>query len=166
MADRVDVTLEDVLDAFLARLRSELGLNDRTCFLWLQRSGPPPPVPDDVFITVEPDGGTFDAAMITGGGANQVTVETTIGITIHSLVRLDPGGRDAYVLQDSTRGIMPMLTSVLRALVSHDLLVGGNQCLRELLMPTGFERPQRLEGEKRATITVVFNISFDWDMTA
>jgi hypothetical protein len=167
MADPVDAKLADVLDAVVLRLRTAVVLNERTCFLYIRRPGmPPPAAPDDIFLTVEPDGGQFDAGLLVGGDREQATVKTGVAITIHSNVMLDAAMHDARVLSDSARGMLIFLDRILDALVGHNLLLAsGNPCLRELMVPQGWNKPDRPDPtDKRAELTVVFALEFDWNL--
>lgn len=167
MADPVDAKLADVLDAVVLRLRTILVLNERTCFLYLRRAGmPPPAAPDDIFLTVEPDGGQFDEGMLIGGDRAQATVKTGVAITIHSNVMLDAAMHDARVLSHASRGMLIFLDKILDALTGHELLLAsGEPCLRELMAPQGWNKPDRPDPtDKRAELTVVFGLEFDWKL--
>ena len=162
--ETLDVDFIEVIDAILGKLRDDLGLNDRSCFLMLDHHTPPPPVPVDLFLTISPDGGQFDAAMLIGGDDQQATIDTGVIVSIHSNVRLDPGGRDQEVLMNADRGLLIMLTRVLKALTGFNPVVRDKYCLREYMPPRGFSQPQRLDGEKRSRLDIHFGVSFDWNL--
>jgi hypothetical protein len=164
--DRVDVTIVEVWEAIINHLRTSLGLNSSTCFWWLDDGEPPPPTTSSVFVTLAPDGGTFDGSMFDGGGIRQVTVETGLAVTIHSTNRLDTGMRDEQFLTHATLGIGALLNRVITSLTGFDPAVFGNSdnapALRAEISPTGFSKPTRLKDDKYGSVTVVFNVSFDW----
>lgn len=168
MAERIETTLVDVLEAVIEKLRYDLALNERTCFLWIDRGdGTLPPIPHNLAVTVEPDAASFPADMWRGGGEHQATVETNVVITVHSLVQLDSGNRDELALLKANRGALDLLGQIVVSLADHDLLVGaGNDtCLRELMAPQGFSAPSRTNAEgheRRVQMSIVWPISFDW----
>ena len=175
--NRIDATPDQLLDAILVRLRTSLGLNERTCFIMLDRGNiAPPPAPDEWFLTVRFDGGNFDTTLLRGGGEHQITVETGVIITIHSTKRLDSGGHDDQILmhrkldgggglvEEQSRGLLVLATRVIRALIDFDPTAGTPDtfAVRELMAPRGFSAPRRLDGETRAAMDVIFDLSFDW----
>jgi hypothetical protein len=168
MATRINTTIDVVLEAIAARLRSELALSEATCY-WLivdRDEQLPPPTSGATFITISPDGAEFDASLIDGGGVEQVTTTTGVSVAIHSTLQLDRGGRDKEALLNASKGILPIVLKVLKALTDHDLEVNedGDTCLREPLRPTGYSAPQRMLDDKWTRISVYFAVSFDWDL--
>lgn len=160
---RVDVELSDVLDSVADRLRQQLGLSESTCFFSLNPDSPPP-VPTDVYLVISPDGGQFDPSMFEGGGEQQLTVETGALVTIHSTTRLDAGGKDKERLTNTSKGILQMMTKVLRALSGYDLTIDGDTFARTLPSPQGFSKPTKNK-ETLGSIGLAFNLSFDWDVS-
>lgn len=169
-ADVANCDLISVLNAVVARLQSQVTLpdnatflNNDTCFIWLV-DGDPPPAASNVFVTVEPDGASYDESLFIGGGENQVMEETGIAVTIHSSVRLDPGNRDKEFVRHAQYGVLATYKKVLKALSGHNLLVGGAPVLREYLRPQGRGRVTRRGNDRFGEMTAVFSISFDWDL--
>lgn len=161
---RIDSSYAAVLDAVVKRLRDQLSLNESTCFLSLT-----PDVPvktaSDVYLTVSPDGGEFDQAAFDGGGDQQLTAETGVRVTVVSTLKLDRTGHDSELVSNASRGVLAVMHDVLRALTGHDLLidVDGNQALRRLIAPRGFDRPER-DSERLGSISLYFGLSFDLEL--
>ncbi len=166
---RIATTLPVVLEAVAARLRTELDLNESTCYWMLDREDEdrPPPTGSNFYLTVKPDGGEFDRGLFEGGGPDQLTDSTGVVVTIHTHTQLDRGGRDKQVLLSASAGLLPYLKPVLRALSGHDLILSGsgNTCLRELIRPVGYSAPVRGNKDRWSRMDVYFALSFDWDMS-
>lgn len=170
MSERVDTDLISVMEAVAVKLRTAMGLNARTCFVWIERSdGEFPPIPGNFAVTVSPDSGSFDPGLIRGGGEHQFTVETNLLVTVHSSIMLDSGGRDELAIKTADRGVLDAISKIIVALADFDPEVGvpPAPCLRELMAPQGFSAPQRGRGDdgKWTLMSVVFPISFDWKIT-
>jgi len=164
MPDRIDIDIVSVWSAIMTRLQTALSLSADTCFWWLDDNDPPPPSANSsLFITVSPDGGTFDPGFQESGGSKQVTVETAIRVTVHSTSRLGTGMRDDEFLTNAS-GLGPMLTNVISALVDFDPVfgIGANPVLRAKMDVQGFEKPYRNQNDSIGGVTVVFGVSFDW----
>lgn len=161
--DKID--LVSVWEAIIDELRVQLQLNSDQCFFMLPDARGAhftPTAPTDTFITISPDGGSFDVGLIQGGGVEQITVETGFVVTIHKTWNLDEAGHDQKFL-NSDKGIGELMTAVVLALTGFDPTFGqySSPKLRELIRPTGFERPWRDESENRGGVSIHFDMSFD-----
>lgn len=165
MPSRVDVDLEAVLEAVAHELRVRLGLTEDVCYWSLDDEGGGVPNAGDHWIVVSPSAGQFDQAAFDGGGAQQLTVETDIDVTLHAVCNLDEPGRDRERLMNRDHGLLGRLSKAIKALGGLDVLVSGNLVLRAQIFPRGFTRPRRDHDQDGwVSMTVAFAISFDWDM--
>lgn len=128
-------------------------------------SAPPPAGGANLWVTVAPDGGLFDPQALDGGGREQATVNTALAVTIYSAVRTDSGNHDDRLLMDASRGMLAKMDDVIGSLTDFDPTDSGAPYLRELMSPQGWRTPQRINEEAFGAITIVFNISFDWDFS-
>jgi hypothetical protein len=170
---RVDVTQDVVLERILARLRSELGLNERQCYETLDALAPPAiPKGGEWFVAISPTEGQF----IEGEQASpNVTEEWGIIATIYTRLALDSTDHDEKLLRDATRGLLVLKKELLAALIGRDLQLEsaddtGDTFVRQLIFARTCHRPMILErqGEPRAMLgmlSIDFGIHFDWDLT-
>lgn len=163
---RINTTLPEVLEAVAKRLRDQLEFGESRCFWALDRGEEPPPTAADTFLIIKPDGGTFDAGLFVGGGTEQLTDDTGLIVDLYSLLMLDRGGRDKEGLFHAAKGLYPLATRVVKALAGHDLVIDddGNTCLRELILPAGHSQPRVMDDNRGVSMTVTFNLSFDWNV--
>lgn len=153
-----------LLSAVVDRLRAALTLDESACFLSLD-----PHVklhsPADLTYVVSPLSGSFNGAMIDGGGDQQVTTETGFTVTIRSYQQLDEAGHDAATLTDTSLGVLQACTQVLQALTTWEPKDGdGNELLRDQMAPTGYEFGK--DGRDKMFLTLAFSTVFDWDLSA
>ncbi len=165
---RVDVSIVTVWESIRSLLRDGLELSDDTCFWWIDNGDPPPPSADtNLFLTLTPDGGTFDPGMLQGGGVHQVTVSHTLVVTVHCTNRLDAGGRSDYFLT-SESGMGQMMARVIAILTDADPTTDettGNTFVRELIRPIGFSKPERIAEDRYGSVAIHFEVGFDWDVS-
>ncbi len=163
MADRQKKDIVSIWTAVIARLRTQLSLNSDTCFFWLGGGSDPqpPPVATDLFLTVAPDGGTFDEGLQDGGGAAQNTIKTGIAVTIYTQIFLENDSRDDQFLTHSTKGVGAMFTRVCNALIDHDPTFSGVYAMREQIRPSGFSAPRRSSIDRYGKMTIMFELTWD-----
>jgi hypothetical protein len=166
MTLRDETTFADMWTAIMTQLRTITHLTEDTCFWFLpaaRGSRPQPPAPADVFVTVAPDGGTFDEPLFHGGGGAQLTVNTGFTVTVHRTWHLDAGNVDNYFLLNSD-GVAALLMAIINGMTGFDPTTGdGHTHVRELIRPTGFTQPWRSEDEHVGGFDVQFELSFDID---
>lgn len=170
---RVDVTQDVVLERILAKLRSELGLNNRQCYETLDALAPPAiPKGGEWYVAISPTEGQF----VEGEQAPpNVTEEWGIIVTIYTRIALDSTDHDEELLRNASRGLLVLKRAVLRALVGRDLQLEspddtGNTFVRQLIFARTCHRPviMEREGEPRAMLgmlSIEFDVHFDWDLT-
>lgn len=167
---RIDVKLSDVLDSAVAKLRTGLSLNERTCF-WALENFIPTQTPSGVWLVLTPDGGTFDKDKFEGGGREQLTTDTAVVVNINSMIKLDSSGHDDRALFDTSRGMLEWLHDILDEMTGADLETGDPEVgldtfMRELLQPEGFSKPERNNNNLNVcSMSVAFRLQFDWALT-
>lgn len=144
--DRRDATLEEAYDAFLRRLRAELGVGPSQCVLSVTPD--PPSIPrgsgDDSFYVVSP-GELFYAedGLIDGSPEQQITINADLQVTVVTRIWTDQEGSDERVLLDPTRGLLRNHQRVIKAATNRDLtLADGREFLRSVTVPLGAAMPQ------------------------
>lgn len=168
MTHRDASNFADMWSAIMNRLQDITGLSADNCFWYLpaargQRAQPP--APSDLFVTVAPDGGNFDASAYHGGGDNQLTVETGFTVSVHRTWHLDAGNVDTHFLMND-EGIAELLMQIIVGMTGFDPLTGdGHYHVRELIRPTGFTQPWRSDDEHVGGFDVQFELTFDIDMS-
>ena len=169
---RHGVNQVEVLEALLRRLRSELKLNERTCFEAMNPLDPPfLPKGGDFFITVGFDSSTFPVDFQIGGGAGQLVEQCSLTVAIFTRVKSDSADHSERILRDAERGLFAIKRKVLLALIDHDLLtLEGNPFLRQTLYATSCGRPSLLASERQpialACLPLQFGVEYDWDLLA
>jgi len=159
---RADVTQTDVLTAIATKLRSELNLTDRTCFVSLEPYPIAIPKGGDYFVTVAPGDGVFVEGEQYPGNC---TEEWTIIVTAFSRMMLDSTDHDLKVLQETTRGLLILKAKLLEVLVGADPTSGGNTFVRNLIFAQRAERPAAGQDNILAWISLDFGVHFDWNLT-
>jgi len=175
---RVDIDQAAVLDAVVKQLIDNMvlpsgdGLTDKTCFITIYPELPTG-AQDEVIVTVSPEGGTFPAGMIIGGGQKQCTEESGILVSMWSRFKVDRQFRDRESLCNETRGLLKLKKSLLKALCAVDLQAnyppgtgGTNSFLRQYLIPTQAYAPDHPKEEPYAGLTIRFQADYDWDLTS
>ncbi len=156
---RSDATQTDVLTVIVAKLRSDLSLNERNCFVTLEPMNPP----------IIPKGGDFVVSVAPGEGAfvegeqyeGNVTEEWTIIVTAYARTRLDSTDHDQKLLQDATRGLLLIKGQILASLVGADPAIGGDEFARDLIFAQRAERPIVTQ-QGVALMSINFGVHFDW----
>lgn len=170
----IDVTQDQVLAAFLLKLRTDLGLDATNCFevdipefapLDLPSSG------NGIVVTVCAGDGQFP---IDEQASVQLAEDSDIYVTWCTRIQLDRASRVANLQHDAQRGILPWKNRILRSLMPTPASAGGN----ELLLPNGsrFLRDQIFAKSYRraawddkkmiAWASLVFGVNFDWDLAS
>lgn len=161
---RVDVTEVDVVTAILARLRSQLKLNERQCWFCLDPLAVELPPGGDYYLTVAPGDGSFpDGEQVAGN----ITEDWSVDVTIYSRMRLDSTDHDDKLILDNSRGLFSLKKKVLAALVGHDLATveDANTFLRQYLHALNAGRPNYDNSKAVGWLTITFGVSFDWELT-
>lgn len=166
---RVDTEQAAALASILAKLRTFLSLDERSCWPTLQ---PPDRVAEtdvypggDFFVTVAIGPGQFDESLQVGGGRHQVTEDTQIMVTGYTRIKLDSRDRDERILLDPSRGLYAIKRRLMDALADEDLEVEADKFLRELLPITGASEPQYDAANGIGWISIYVGLSFDWNLT-
>jgi len=163
---RLHRDLKTILLAIVARLRNEIEwCNESTCYFTLNPRAKPSNT-GDRWITVSPGGGKFDESQFAGGGRVLLTADSRFTVTIHSPVALDEVGHDTEFLMNESLGVLEAMDEVLEIFAEFDPLdPDGNEMLRQPICPDGWEEPER-QSEWLGSLGVVFQIMFDWDLSA
>jgi len=169
---RVDTTESIVLDRTLARLRSELDMDERTCYASVEPLAPVIPMGGPWFVAVSLRDGTFE-----GSEQGRLTLPTLSGnateavdLTVTAYVRmaLDSSDHAFRRLSDTSRGLLFRKRQILKAMVGWDLLTGsGNEVLRSLMFATRAARPMMVRVDNRpglilGMLQVDFRAVYDW----
>ncbi len=169
---RVDTTESIVLDRILARLRSELGLDARTCYASVEPWAPIIPKGGAWFVSVALLDGVFEE-----GEQGRLTLPTLAGNTTEAVdlkvtgyVRMDLDSTDHATkrLSHVTRGLLERKRQILKALVGWDLLTtSGNAVFRSLMFATRSAPPimvrsDDLPGLILGMLTIDFRAIYDW----
>lgn len=162
----ISTTQTDVLSAVVTRLRAEVTelANESTCFV-SDYPYPPPNVANDLFATVSPVDGRFDEAQQIGAGNESVIEETGIVVTVFSRVKLDRVGKTEFLLQDATRGLLPLKRKILKALASHRLVNDDDEELLVNYMHAMQGSAPRFDPDlKLGVMSLHFKTDFEWDL--
>jgi len=167
-----DVAQDQVMAAFLLKLRTDLSLQESTCYEVEHPDLAPQEITQgNVIITVCPGDGSFP---IEEQASVQLAEDSDVIVTWFTKILLDRQSRITNLLHDSERGILPWKGRILRSLLPTPASAGGN----ELLLPNGnrFLRDQifvksyhRANWDKEKMIgwaSLIFGVNFDWDLTS
>lgn len=163
-----ETTQEAVLDAVVARIRSEIDElgNDSTCFVSDYPDPTPSGVVSNLFAIVSPTDGQFGEEEQVGAGAEQVIENTGVVVTVYSTMRLDRPGRIENLLKDDTRGMLPLKQKLLKALASHNLLDANGNTILVNYMHAGRSTAPRFDREKNmGVMSLHFHTDFEWDLS-
>lgn len=160
---RADTTPISLLQWVLAQLRTQLGLNEATCFLAADDLAPAQLPPAALFLTVTPLEGTFRVPEQTPGNAYE---DWSFRVRIYLRLARDRPGVDETRLVHPTDGILAWKRKVLKALCGQDIAaanIGGT------LAATASTRLVWLRAAKQeieyASLAVDFTLPFGWDLT-
>lgn len=181
---REDVQQHEVLQAVVTFLRTELSLNDRTCFevlnpadyaemMWMGTE-------DNWQVLVGPGEGSFDMGLFHGGTRDQTMEAWQIVVGIYTRIALDETGHYKEALVQANRGILRLKYLVLNALCGIDLTDAGTSgdedndtvFLRELIRPVYASAPvylvdrdsERDHGPGLVQMLLGFSVPFDWEL--
>ena len=166
---RVDTDQATILLAVVALLIAAVEttptLSPETCFLSLTPE-PPSVLSSDVFVTVATTDGVFDDGLLDGGGLNQTTENAGFVVTVFQRQFLDQSSHAVTILTDAARGMLGVKLSILKALSAHDLSLGSDQLLRNLIAPTKATAPYLWnKDENIVAMPLYFATEFDWKLT-
>ena len=175
---RVDTTESLILDRIAARLRTELGLDARTCYVSVEPLAPVIPPGGPWFVSVSLRDGLFEPAeqsrLLAPGAAGNTTAAVDFTVTAYVRMELDSAAHAAGLLgvtarlADASRGLLERKRQILKALVGWDLLTAaGNEVLRSLLFATRSYRPvlvrsDAIPGLALGLLQVDFRAVYDW----
>lgn len=164
---RIDASLDVILDAVRDRLAANIAdATDPNCFVSMDPLELYNGRPGDFYYVVSPFGGKFDEGLIDGGGQNQVTDESTIAITIHSIQNLDRPDEDQLFLSDRNLGLLPRFRQVLKVMTAADLQdKAGNEITFEPIIPRGYEIGRERGENPTGWIQLVLKVTFDWNLS-
>ena len=115
---------------------------------------------------VGPMGGSFELGNQIGGGQSDVRTTSGVMVVIHSPVRLDQVERDSIFLTDSTNGILPVATLVMKALVGFTPSDGaGGYLVADAFMAASWDIRREDGDGSLGSIGIGFRTCFDWDMS-
>ena len=169
MTDRVKTTQDIAQTAFVALLRTQLGLNEsQSPELSDPQEVPPLPPGGDYFLTIASTDSDFNEGEQSPEYCNE---NVPVTVTIYTRVKLDKSGSDVQLLHEARRGLLPIKRLVLKALVGQDLQdPDGNTFLAKLLWCSHAGRVEVITNDKSGQtlgrLTLTFQLSFDWDLTA
>jgi len=157
---------EDLLLQIVDRIRRYVSIfgGEGTCFLSLDPDQLPPS-PGDMICIVAPLNGTFGQDYFTGGGKEQMQVDSGFVVKIHSPLVLDEVQREADFLTDQSLGVISVARQVLNILsewapTNED----GDQIIRDLVSPSSFSFTR--SNERIGAVELMFRLNFDWNVTS
>lgn len=163
MTDRVDITEVDVVGYLLTRLRSQLGLNERSCWYTLDPLAVDIPPGGDFYVTVAPGNSQFPDGE---QASRNITEESTVQVTVYSRMRLDSTNHDDKLVLDAANSLYKLKKRVLAAIVGHDLTdEDADYFLRQWLHVLSSDRPNYDKDKAVGWLTLHVGVSFDWDLT-
>lgn len=164
---RSDVTYNEMIEAILRRLRTELGLNERTCYETLHPTAVSIPPGGEFFVSVSPGDGEFPEGHQIGGAENQCTEDGTIVVTMFSRMQLDGADYAPSMLRDESKGLMEIKRLVLKALVGWDATTADDEStfLRQLITVLSSTAPMYDEKNGYGFLSLTFRAGFDWDLS-
>jgi len=164
---RVDIAQADVVDRLVAHLRETLGLNDRQCYETVELEVPGlMPKGGEYIVTVALGDGVFDVEHQEGGGANQLTEQVTIEVTVYTRIKLDPVDHHGYLLGDDRRGLLELKRKILQALVGIDLEdAAGDTFLRQFLYAKAAAAPVYDPEKGIGWVSIYFGVDYDWNLS-
>lgn len=160
---RTGTTQVMALQAVVAKLQADLGLDPRRCYLTVEPLMPPKMPPADWWVSVSPAESNFPEDMQLGGGYEQLTEYLGVAVTAYSRIRTDSTDHDEYLLVDSERGLLALKARILKSLAQRDLVdKTGEPFLRQLVLVTSSSRPY-FDGQNGVGwITLNFSVPYDW----
>lgn len=167
MPNRIDSSLDIILNRIVARLREQIeGANEANCYVSDDPDGLPAGNSSQFIYVVSPaPSGRFNEGMFDGGGTLQATVDTVLTVTVHSTAMNDQPHRAEQFFLNESRGLFASKASpVLKALAGHDLTdQEGDWILTQPIIPLDYnwERPN----QKKGSVQFGFRIMFDWKLT-
>ena len=121
---------------------------------------------NNMVLTVEPGGGTYDQGWLDGGGSEQCLENSHFTVSIWTFNHLDQAGRDVEFLTNSTTGVLDIKQDVLKALT--DVMLADPDTAEELLLeylhPISSDAPERYDQGSLGVLRVLFEYNFIWDL--
>lgn len=156
-------TQDVVLTRIVTQLRASMSLSDSQCFLSCHPEAQPS-VNQNLWITVSPEDGLFDADAFAGGGNETLFEQTFAVITIFSAMRLDRPEHSISFLTDNARGVLIAKRKVLKALSMFDPQDEDDlYLLSEPMAPTNSPRPLN-DRQRIGDVQIWFAFSYQWDL--
>ena len=151
-----------VFKAVVARLKFMMPdvFNESTCLISFY---PLPPVipPSDLFCTVSPGPGQFNASG--EEESNAQAEDTAVKITVYSRLMTDMSGWETDLLLHQAQGLFAIKKRILAAFDDHDLLDDdGNPILRDLMYPIDAGQPDMADNGM-GFFELRFGTNFTWD---
>ena len=169
---RIDQSENLILTWVITRLRSELGLDERTCYASVEPLAPLIPKSGAWFVAVSPEAGYFvpgEQKVLSADWQGGNTTETVqLVVTIYTRMALDSTDHADKRLLDATRGMLERKQQVLAALVGWDLqTTSGHEMLRSLMYATRSSKPAIVRSDESGIVLGLLQISFeavfDWN---
>lgn len=165
-------THEEIVDALLARIRSEVKNGADPIFtdanLWLSddpRYEIPSSARHHVYAVVCPTDGQTNHDEFGASGSNVCVEYTAFTVVIHSALRLAQKGKPGIVLTHPTGGLWPIKRKLLKALHGQHLLDGDDQSLlTQQMQYVHGERPF-IQGQAVGDLALTFSAPFLWDLS-
>jgi len=164
LPDRIDITQDLVLEAIVGRLRSELGLNERTCWETAFPQDVILPESGDFFVVVSPDSGDFTQGEQQIGNVSE---QWDIRVAVYSRVQLDSADRESEAFRAADRGLFQSLAKVLKTLVGHDLEYNEDHFLRQLLFAKSLGRCESFGPTAKGLLmrtSALLGVNFDLEL--
>ena len=137
---RVDTTESAILEAITTRLRTELSLGARTCYVSVEPLAPLIPLGGPWFVAVSLRDGFFEPgeqAVFASILPGNTTEAVDFTVTVYVRMAIDSAQHAVKRLSDATRGLLTRKAQVLKALVGWDLLTasGGSATTPRATLP-------------------------------
>jgi len=135
---RIATSWENILLRVKLRLISQISeAKQSTCIISDNPDDLPPKPGGKFFFIVSPPPSYAFTEQWEGGEDEQAQVHTTIVVTVHSTAQMDAVGRAEQIFTHASRGLFPMSTKVLKAMLGHDLEdANGDNILNEPIHPS------------------------------
>lgn len=165
-------TQDEVLTKIVERIRSQIEeFNaENKCFVSLE------PEPEEeqrqqIFSTVSPAEGTYDAGMFDGAGNDGVREVSGFIVTVFSEMKLDRPDGSQKLLQHDARGLLALKLKILKALLSNadgsqwtPTNASGTPILTDYIAPVSAGFPMAADSGKHGRLSVTFSANWVWNL--
>ncbi len=163
-------TLDDLLNAVIARLVQQIPeCQTSNTFLCMDAWDVPGPSSGRYIVAVAPLAGSFPEGNTVGGGEEDLRVQTGFDVVIHSALVLDQPKRETAFFTDQAKGVIQMMTAVLRALTNWTPVdSNGSHLVADAIAPTTFSFGRKKgskTGARLGSAGIEWHLSFDWDLS-